>query len=52
MRENKGTYQNKGTFASCKGSAKDLRTAAIALYLVAIGYYLFPITCNFSGSHG
>ena len=21
MRENKGTYQNKGTFASCKGSA-------------------------------
>ena len=37
MREDKGTYQDKGTFASCKGSAKDLRAAAIALCMVAIG---------------
>ena len=44
MRENKGTYQNKGTFASCKGSAKDLQTGKIALYLVAIGYNLLPVS--------
>ena len=44
MRENKGTYQNKGTFASCKGSAKDLQPGAITLYLVAIGCNLLHVS--------
>jgi len=28
MRENKGTYQDKGTFASCKGSADGFNSFA------------------------
>lgn len=46
MRENKGTYQNKGTFASCKGSAKDLQTVSIPLHPVVIVLYLVATVYN------